>query len=273
MPLKKKIRMAISTIVDGSKFVMPGPARGFRVLLYHSVTERPIENEWRENTIYKYLFASQMAHLRAERYNIIRCEEAVNYLTGKGEIPDKTIAVTFDDGYRDNYLNALPILKKYDIPATVFLTADFLANNQSCSRYLGRSDITEMEKSGLIDFGCHGLSHKILSAMDDKELKRETKDAKHRLEDLLRREVRLFAYPFGHSGSYNQNVIEEIRSAGFLGAFTAIHGMNSHARNIFLMRRNRISWLDDLREFKKHLNGSYDWYSLFEPFGYKGKKS
>lgn len=269
VPLKKKLRIYIGNVVDVRKKILPRADNGFRVLLYHSVTEKLVENEWEENTIPKELLDRQMKYLADKKYNIMNCKKAIRYAKEDREFPAKTIVISFDDGYKNFYTNALPILKKYNFCATLFLGVNLLCDYSNDAQYLSRQEIMNIKKTGLIDFGCHGITHRILSTLDEEELNGEIVGAKQKLEDLTESKIALFAYPFGHSASYNTNVIEKIKSAGFIGAFTTIFGLNDFRRNHFLLRRNRISWIDELNEFEKHLNGSYDWCALCEYFRYK----
>ena len=248
---------------------LPRVDNGFRVLLYHSITDKLLDNEWEENTTPKQLFDRQMKYLADKKYNIINCKKVIRYVKESRKIPTGTIAITFDDGYRNFYTNALPILKKYNFCATLFLGVNSLRDYSGDAQYLSCQEIMDVKKSGLIDFGCHGLTHKALSTLDGKELDEETTGAKQKLEYLTQSKIELFAYPFGHNKSYNKNVIDKIRSAGYAGSFTTIFGLNDSKKYYFLLRRNRISWIDELNEFKKHLNGSYDWCSLFEYLRFK----
>lgn len=269
LPLKKKLRIYISDLADKWKKLMPQSAKGFRVLLYHSITDKLVDNEWEENTVPKGLFDKQMQYLADRKYNVINCKKAVRYLIENKEIPDRTVVVVFDDGYRDNYTNALPILQKYNFCATIFLAVNLLRDYSSNLQYLSCEEVLNIKKTGLIDFGCHSLTHRALSMIDGKRLDEEIKGAKQRLEHLTQSEIDLFAYPFGHSKSYNKHVIEKIKLAGFISSFTTIFGLNDFKKDLFLLRRNRISWIDELDEFKKHLSGAYDWCSLFECLRFK----
>ncbi|NQT00247.1 MAG: polysaccharide deacetylase family protein [Candidatus Omnitrophica bacterium] len=266
---KKNIKSQISNLIHKSKKLDPGNHFGFRALVYHLVVDRPIENEWDEQTTPKDLFESQMKYLCDNQYNVLSCTQALRYLINRENIPPKTIAITFDDGYKDNYTNALPVLKKYNFPATLFLTADLLRDYSGRENFLSRSELLEMKDSGIIDFGCHGLTHRALTLLDEQRLNEEIRTARQRLEEITGGKIELFAYPFGHSGSYNQDVVNKVRREGFLGAFTATFGLNHPKIDIFLLRRNRISWLDDLSEFEKHLSGAYDWYALWQSFSPK----
>lgn len=273
VPLKKKIRIYIGSVVGFGKRLIPLADNGFRVLVYHSITDKVITNEWEESTTPKDLFVRQMEYLADNKYNIISCKQGIEYMTSRLKIPSRTVAISFDDGYRNNYINALPALKKYNFCATIFITVNFLRDYSSNPQYLSCSELLDIKKSGIIDFGSHSFSHRTLTMLDKPELDKEIRQAKQKLEDIVDDKIDLFAYPFGHSKSYDRKVVEAIRSAGFTGAYTTIFGLNDFRSDPFLIRRHRISWLDELDEFEKHLSGAYDWCALCESFRYKRSRS
>lgn len=265
LSIRKRLRISAGSIADRIAKILPSRTDGFRIILYHSVTESKKESDLEENTIDRKLFESQLDFLFFEKFNVISCEDAVKLLVNKKRFPPKTVAIAFDDGYLNICKNAMPALKKRNFPATLFISTDFLIKDGlKNGPYLSISEIVELRKTGLIDFGCHGKTHKMLSALDKESLDCEISDAKNTLKNITGSDICLFAYPYGHSASYNRKAIDKIRSAGFLGAFTTIFGFNGYARDPYLLCRNRISWLDEIPEFKKHLNGSYDWCETLE---------
>ena len=266
IPFKKKLRKRVGDIYYKFEKLKPWITRGIRILVYHSITDNLIENDWDEKTTPKNLFEKQMEYLAENKYNIINCRQAVECLITQQGIPAKAVVITFDDGYRDNYLNAFPILKKYNFCATIFVTLDFLKECSGNSQALSCSEMIEMQNSGIISFGCHGESHKVLTSVDRHQLNKELNGAKQELEDIFKEKIDLFAYPFGHNRSYNKDVIKAVKAAGFAGAFTAVFGLNNFETARFLMKRNRISWFDELDEFEKNLHGAYDWYGLSQHF-------
>jgi len=270
IPLKKATRILLGDIIyEKKKRERAVSKNGIRVLVYHSITDSLIKKEWKENTTPKDLFDKQLKYLKDNGYTAVSLEKAFLYLNNKEIIPDKTVAITFDDGFRNNYINALPILEKYKFPATIFITVDFLRDYSGSDLYLSCSEIKNMIKSGLISFGSHGLTHRALTTVKKRELDKEISLSKERLENIINNKTNFFAYPFVHSGSYNSNIRQLLKRHGFKAAFTTIFGINNFESNHFLLRRNRISWLDDLREFEKHLLGAYDWCAMCESFRYK----
>ncbi|MCD6099142.1 MAG: polysaccharide deacetylase family protein [Candidatus Marinimicrobia bacterium] len=94
---------------------------GIKILAYHKVNNEPHDYLGLNTTISN--FKAQMKYLK-RNYNIISLKDAINMLHSTERIPMDTIVITFDDGYKDNYLHAFPILKKYKIPATIFVTTN-----------------------------------------------------------------------------------------------------------------------------------------------------
>lgn len=262
IPLRKRLKSYCADLFYVAGKSGYSPAKGFRVLLYHSVTDNIVQDEWMEATLPKDMFERQMRHLAENRYNIVDCRKAVEYLERREKMPPKTVVITFDDGYRDNYLSAWPILKKYGFCATIFVTLNFLRDYSGDGRFLSCSELRDMKKSGGIDIGCHGLTHRALTGLNIEELCRETIQVKQELEGVICDKVDLFAYPFGHSVSYNIYTIKQLKAAGFKGAVNTEFGINGPETDPFNIRRNRLSWFDGSGGLKKHLIGAYDWYRL-----------
>lgn len=100
----------------------------FTVLMYHRVLEEnDVEMEYVQPGIFisRPVFEKQMAFL-SKKYNLLSLKELAEMLMNNQSPPRKSIVLTFDDGWRDNYKHAYPILKKYNVPATIFLTTDFI---------------------------------------------------------------------------------------------------------------------------------------------------
>ncbi len=236
-----------------------------RVLIYHNITDRLVGREWAQMTTPRSLFDEQMGYLKSEGYKVVPAEEVRPLLASGSEGSGKVISVTFDDGYKDNYRNALPILSKYGFKGTVFMTTGYIGRSggELCD-CLNKEDIRQMSDSGVFTFGSHSVSHVKLSQIDKESVRREVALAKSILEELLSRKVTVFAYPYGWQDSFNDDVIDAVRKAGYEGAFTGIHGANRGGADLFRLRRMRVSWADDIDDFRRMLNGSYDWYSLYQ---------
>jgi len=171
------------------------------ILMYHSIGEAQAEKKNSLNISLKS-FEQQMEFLRANHYRVIPLLELKNLLKENKKIPPKTVVLTFDDGYENNYTNAFPILKKYNFPATIFVTVNYLEKERMMYdrvyRFLTKKMIHEMSDSGLIVIGSHALEHRYLpSISDESELWKEINDSKGILEKILKKPVEAFCYPVG----------------------------------------------------------------------------
>jgi len=162
------------------------------ILMYHSVTDKL----WG----YKNLHVSpkelenQVKYLSENGYTSLHFSELNNVSQYK-----KPILLTFDDGYENNYTEAYPILKKYNIKATIFVCTNFINKKNDLT-------IDEIEKmKGLIDIQSHTVNHLDLSTLDDNKLDNELKLSKEKLEELTGKEITTLAYP---AGKFNNKVIE-----------------------------------------------------------------
>jgi len=234
---------------------------GFRVLNYHSITNDVVEGDDYQMTTPKQLFDKQMEHLSKNEYNVLSYDNIAGKIAQREGLPERTVCVTFDDGFKDNASNAMPILQKYGFKATIFLTVDFIASGK---KWLDWNDIAELKKTGIFSFGSHSVSHRKLSGLSMDELKEEIGVSKKILEDHLKIPIFLFAYPFGSYGSFDKRAVEALRREGYKAAFTTVAGFNSINQDPYTIRRTRISWVDDEYEFVKELNGAYDWYRLWQ---------
>jgi peptidoglycan/xylan/chitin deacetylase (PgdA/CDA1 family) len=228
--------------------------------MYHSVVDSE-RYDAGQMTVSTRLLADQLAFLRDGPYQV---EDAATAVANPSSSNDRSVTITFDDGFSDNCSLALPILERYGFPATVFLVADALVGRMrplSDARYLDVGQAREMLESGLVRFGCHGATHRRLRGLSSGDLQRETADAKQRIEDALGTPVTLFAYPYGAPDSFDRHVKAAVSDAGFAAAFTSIVGANKPAQERLLLLRTRVSWAETLPSFSQLLRGGYDWYA------------
>lgn len=162
------------------------------VLLYHSISDDPIG--WTELSVRKRDFERQMKYLSDNGYTTLRFNDLKNIGRYK-----KPVIITFDDGYSDNYYNAYPILKKYNLKATIFV----VVKNINKKGFLTKTQIAKM--SDLISFQSHTISHLELTKVSDTTLEKECSLSKSTLSGITKKPVYVLSYPVG---KYNNKVIE-----------------------------------------------------------------
>lgn len=207
-------------------------------------------------------FESQMQFL-AEQYTPIGEREILSALDGKKAVPVHPVWVTFDDGYKDNFVYAYPILRKYQIPATFFITTGFINKTVFPSGeggwahedglFMSWDAICELRRSGY-RIGCHTVNHPILSTVSPNEIMAEINNSKEEIEARIGGPVESFAYPRGkHRDCAFQLAIPILKECGIRLAVTTVGGTNSLkiSNGGFLkLRRFGISHNDPFDVFK-----------------------
>ncbi len=203
------------------------------IVMYHSVA--PVVPKGNVLTVSVDAFEKQMSFLKKHHYNVVALEAVKGYVSGKKIIPGRTIALTFDDGYKDNYTYAFPVLKKYNFPATIFI----IVSEVGRPGRLNWEEIKEMRDSGLITFGSHTLTHPFLTSLQSsEELKKEIAGSRVALEAQLGRPVEIFSYP---SGRFNARVIQAVKDAGYQEAVVTNPGKKFPNNDLLALKRLRIS--------------------------------
>jgi peptidoglycan/xylan/chitin deacetylase (PgdA/CDA1 family) len=201
------------------------PARpvGVPVLMYHSIGEE------RDNdaVINKERFIEQMAYLKSNGFTTISLDELFGYLHEGRGLPPKPVVLTFDDGYRDTYEVAFPILKQYGFKAVVFIPASFAGVK------LSWQEIREMKAAG-VEIASHSFSHNELGAMPLAEQTKEIVESKAVFDKYLNQDTRSFCYP---NSSYNQETLKILREKGFILGFTTEPGWAKPGDDLLTLKR------------------------------------
>lgn len=247
-----------------------------RILCYHRVLELPrTKDSVCQITVSPSSFDEQMAFLYRNGFNVITLDEFINYRHNQKKPEPRTVVITFDDGYADNYVLAFPILKKYGFVATFFMATDFIDADeifpwlklsdvmQSHAREkkqywlpLTRQHILDMANQGAT-FGSHSQSHCRLTKVDSVQATEEINGSRRHLENTLLRPVKCFCYPYG---SFNESIKNLVKSAGYEAAVTVKGGSNSLESDPFELKRTSIGNDDSLTRFKRKVEGAYDWF-------------
>lgn len=220
-----------------------------RILTYHSIGHRRYEMN-----VTPEAFAAQMDWLSTHQ-QVISLEQAAAGEPG--------IAITFDDGYRDNLLNALPILERHRFPATLFVVSGCLGKTLPGEKepetglLLSPDELREAFTRGLC-IGGHTRNHPRLSTLDRATQTEEISGGKADLEAILHQPVTTFAYPFGSALDYTAASEEIVREAGYSSAFSNRYGPVRASDAPFTLRRIWIDSTDTLRSFEDKVTGRLD---------------
>ena len=196
-------------------------------------------------------FERQMCYLRERGFNIVSLDQLAEYRKA-GKIPRKTIAVTFDDGYLDNYTHAFPVLQKYSIPASIFVITDTMTHPdrvQGAPRLpmLTESLLIEMDVSGLVSIEPHTVTHPKLTKISEADVEREVRDSRVCIEKILHKKCAHFAYP---KGRHNEMVRAVVARDGIENAYIVEPGMVGPQTDSYLLNRNSIDSQTTFTQFK-----------------------
>lgn len=209
------------------------------ILLYHGV----LDNTWGAATLFvkPEEFAKQMEYLKNNNYTPLFISE-LDYAYAF----EKPIIITFDDGYQDVYTNALPILKKYNLKANVYI----ITNSIGKDKYMDAEMIKNTDNSGLMEIGSHTINHYKLAEIDLDLAENEIKESKNILENILNKEIYSIAYP---SGSFNESIVNIVKKYYQYGLSTRIGHENANDLNTYSLKRYYVYREYDIEAFKKLL--------------------
>lgn len=213
----------VQTAVYGGSSLTKPPV--IPVLNYHSVTIEPGNIV----VISPAKLKEQMAYLKKNEYHPLTLGDFIAIMDGRMEAPSKPVLLTFDDGYTDNYEEAMPILKEFGFPATLYVSPGMTET----PGYLNWDQIKEIQKAGW-DIQPHGMTHPSLPKLNAEEQRKEILEAKKQIEDELGTPAETFCYPFGE---YNQTTLQILEEAGFRYAFTIDQGKTTSSQHKFKLKR------------------------------------
>ena len=221
------------------------------VIIYHKIDVPQPGSRVRGGYTPPARFERQLRYLKRRGFVFHTASELVEHYRAHGRFPPRGLAITFDDGWRDNYTNAFPILRRHGVTATVFLVPALVgqvstlaqAEGETPRAHLTREQILEMSAGG-IEFGSHSLGHRLLHQIPADEVRTEIEGSKREIENLLQQPCRVFAYP---AGFYTDEARRLAREAGYAAAFTTTYGpedpLDLYALNrTEILRRDRFTF-------------------------------
>lgn len=223
------------------------------VLMYHRVcplTEREARSPLtRDLTVLPEDFERQVKHLSDNGFILLSVYDVQTALLTGGKLPEKAVALTFDDGYRDNFEHAFPILKKYGASATIFL----VKNTVDDPRHLTWDMIRKMQTER-VRYGSHTVSHADLTSLDLPRLDFELVESKRFLESGLGDGVTSLAYP---AGRFDDRVVSRVQAAGYLTAWDKGGGPVMPGDDPFRLPRVRVRGQTSMADFERKVWSGY----------------
>jgi peptidoglycan/xylan/chitin deacetylase (PgdA/CDA1 family) len=262
--LKNGVYRAIGETVSGVGALDGETDRTLRVLMYHKVNDL-----WpNPTTVPTGVFEEQMDLLGELGYTPVSLEAVRDHYLHGTPLPARAVLITFDDGYRDNLENALPVLRRHGYPAVVFVPIGFLDDGRPLpheeplrllgirNETLGWDELAELEKGG-VRIESHGIAHRPVSELEPAEAAQEIALSKLRLEERLGREVEAFAFVKGSLADYRPEHASLVQQAGYKLAFTSVSGANGPGSDRFRLRRYNVEPYP-ARTFELVLSGACD---------------
>ncbi len=229
-----------------------------RLLMYHMVSEPGPGAAFNKLRVRPAEFERQLKWLKANGWTFAFLSELA------APVAPKTVVLTFDDGFRDNYTAAHPLLLKYDAKATLFLVVDRFDRDWSAAKKphhdsgelaavpkLTDEEVRAMLASGAWELGAHTLTHPLLPALPDDQRREEIASAKGALERAFGVDVCAFAYPFG---IFENDDVSAARQAGYRFAVTTRQGVSTDIQaDALTLKRVKVSGKDGAFAFRLRL--------------------
>jgi len=261
-------RLATLYFVSPLRRLLSDRGSSIPILMYHSILEDDesgVHGYYRTATSPK-AFAQQMEQLHQAGYRTCSLAEAVAQLGSESGIGAKSVVITFDDGYRDFYLNAFPVLSRFGQKATMFLPTAYIG--ESPIEFKGKecltwAEVRELEKHGIL-FGSHTVTHPQLATLDRRAIEKEIVDSKKAIEEKTGSVVHSFAYPYAFpqsNGEFKGMLRELLQGAGYRNGVCTMVGRAGCRSEPLFMERLPINSLDDEALLEAKLTGGYDWVS------------
>lgn len=224
------------------------------ILLYHSVIKSNkflIKNNFviTENNFIDHINSIH----RNKEYKFVKINKHTKNYKGIN------LALTFDDGFKDNLSFVADFLNQYQIPIHIYICTKFLKNNYN--DYLNKNELRKLSNYDNVTIGSHTLSHPLLSKLTNKEIFTELSESKKIIEDIISCEVNQISYP---NGSFSNEVVEISKELGYLIGLTSIFNSNDQESDNMQLARYNIEGLDTKLKLNFKIKGYHDWYSFFQ---------
>ncbi len=240
-PKKPETKTSIPQ-VSGNQVKVP-------VLMYHYIGGNPNPADVARDalSVSPERFDEQMRYLKSNGFNVITLDTLYAAISGQISLPDKSVVITFDDGYIDLFLNAYPILLKHQLRAVAFIPTGLIGT----SYYASWDQLSQMQASGLFSFQSHSVTHANLASLSKEQLMYELTESKRVLEARFGIPVNSIAYPYGTSSPL---VWTTTRNAGYVGGLGTWYSLIQSEGTRYNMPRIKVSGGWDINSFASKLH-------------------
>lgn len=216
------------------------------ILCYHSVSDAP-----HDTAVSKKNFEAQLQMFRDKGYVFASLADIERWMKGESHMPRRAVVLTFDDGYSDFETIVLPLLERFNAPATVFVVGDGAASRVGLGNTIPLLDNAGVQRVGthrLVTVGYHSRTHADLTKLSDRDLQEEVTSPFR---------AAYIAYP---GGKHDERVHEAARAAGYRAALSIRPGLVHRADNMFALTRNVITQDMSLEYVRLRATMAIQWY-------------
>ena len=218
------------------------------VLMYHRVNPVVIDR----NTVRIENFIAQLEYLHNNGFQSISLLQLYQAFSKRQLLPPKSVILTFDDGYMDNFIYALPLLLRYKMKGTVFVIPGMIGDRcqwlkeHDCNRLMNWEQLKEWVATGM-EIGSHTVTHRMLSRLTDEEIAYELSMSKEMLERELGATIDFDCYPYGDLDGRVKSIA---KTTGYKGGLAIFNNTSFRQEDMFAIPRIGISSRLPLWEFK-----------------------
>lgn len=220
------------------------------IILFHRVTDKDPEDGL---TVSVARFESYLRVLK-EQFRVFGLSEMLDMIRHNRPFPRRAVAITFDDGYLDNFQFAAPSLAKYGLPATFFVVADFMGSKTTAwwdhsrgqkSEWMNWSQVRELSQMGF-EIGSHTMTHCDMGVTEPETAWRELCLSREVLEQQLGEKIDLFAYPYGGAHQMSEENRALVEKAGYRCCLSACGGLVPPSPDPYRLDRLGVDrWFED----------------------------
>jgi peptidoglycan/xylan/chitin deacetylase (PgdA/CDA1 family) len=245
------------------------------ILMYHSITHdvQSRAHPYYRTTTSPAMFAAQLKSLKTQGYASCTLGQAVRQLESKFESKKstaaKSVVLTFDDGFRNFYRNAFPLLNEYGFSATMFLPTAYIGDapvafkGEDCLTW---AEVRELKQHG-IDFGSHTVTHPRLRELSSSAINDEIVNSKEAIEQKLSCVIESFSYPYAFPKTdrdFTRVLRSLLQEAGYINGVSTIVGRANRRSERLFLERLPVNSCDDTALFQAKLEGAYDWLEALQ---------